>query len=295
MRNPWLVAAVAAAPLLLSGTSAHAYYTATIFDAYNQPDLSQPYSHSYHSSQGWEDHYNTSPGLPFFSGNIVIEWFDNGDVKLTINSSMPAGGNSGFAFADIFFDLANDGLGGANTPDWDYGLDINSGGAGFGQTTETKSDGKTYVKPYSGSGGGGDKARLVEIRGAQDYAFSVYNQISNTKICSDTGGDNTDCGAGNSGRRPEVEITRTDYIAEFDVVQTPDTTPPPNYFYSILMEGVNLDGAWNHFRLFWGTGWCANDTVEGYAQVPVPAALPIMAASLAGFAFAGWRRNRAIA
>lgn len=296
MRAFFGAALTAAAGLAFSASTAVAYPGNVIFDALNQPDASRPYSHSYHSSQGWEDHYPIANNTPtFFSGNITVGWVGD-DVILKINSSMPLVGADGYGFADIFIDLDPAPYVANVRPAWDWGLDINSGRNGTAGTIDANgfgqqvSGGKVVA---GGLAGTGTLARLVQN---PTFALAVNGQISNTKICSDTGPDSTDCGAGDSGRTPEVEITNgslTDRV--FAVTSEPDNSPPPNYIYTIVLDGVNTSGAWDEFRLFWATGWCANDTVEGYASVPVPAALPIIAAALAGFGFAGWRQRRPFA
>ncbi len=238
MRTLFGAALIAAAALALSAGTASAYPSNVIFDALNQPDASGPYSHSYHSSQGWEDHYPIANNTPtFFSGDITVGWV-GADVILKINSSMPLVGADGYAFADIFIDLNPDPYVANVRPAWDWGLDINSGrngtGAdanGFGQQV---SGGKVVA---GGLVGTGTQARLVQN---PTFALAVNGQISNTKICSDTGTNSTDCGAGDSGRTPEVEITNgslTDRV--FAVTAEPDNSPPPNYIYTIVLDGVN--------------------------------------------------------
>lgn len=302
--------------LALLGTTALALaagpaaaYTATIYDALNNPPPANPgtYSHGWGDpgpgSARWADNFNIG-NLDFYSGNVYVTWI-GADVIIDLTTNMPRGGSSGYGFADIFFDLQSlGGYGSANAPAWDYGLDINSGAKndagslGFGQNTTTdKSAGKTgpgdptyvTVRPESNLGPG-DRARLVRLTASADWAYSVKDQIEWTKICT----DGVDCGTDQtSGRRPEVEILKTAYEAEY-AVQTLPGPAPLAYTHRIVLAGVNPDGAWDAFRFFWATGWCANDTVEGYVtRIPVPAALPILVAALAGFAFAGWRQRSA--
>lgn len=291
-----LLGASTALALCAGAGTAWAGPTATIYDALNQPDTSQPYSHSFHSSSGWEDIYNGSGGTvgPFFSGSVGIQWA-GADVILQLTTNLPRNGDGAYGFADIFFDLNPDPYVANVAPHWDYGLDINSGKDGTTGTINANGFGQnengTHVATGVGNGAAiGTLARLVKD---PTYLTSVSGQISNTKICSDIGGDGTDCGTGTSGRAPEVEITNgslNDLV--FDVIKTDAVAPPPSYVYTITLAGVNTNGEWNSFRLFWATGWCGNDTVEGYAKVPVPAALPIFAAAMAGFGFAGWRRRK---
>jgi hypothetical protein len=312
----------------LSGGAASADVTQSIFDG---PEYDQTtgvdYSHGYYpGAQNWTGHLNPgSPSLangggwfdnisgtgfydpppaggdnipPFWSSGADVTWSNmvNGryqDVTITLYTNMPATGISGFGIADVFFDLNWDGS--YNTGNsWDYGLDINSG---------TGTDG------YGGPGaalyaGGGTEAILY-----QNPTFKTaadFGEIKKTQVCSDNGNGTNTCGNPNDARAPETEVTggtpvgNPVTVSQTVLDQTPGTTPTdqPYYEYTITLAGINdgTHGDWNAFRLFWGTGQCANDTVEGYvAAVPVPAALPIIASALVGFGFAGWRQRETFA
>ncbi len=41
-----------------------------------------------------------------------------------------------------------------------------------------------------------------------------------------------------------------------------------SYLVDIMMNGINLDGSWNQFCLYWGTGNCANNILTGCASGP---------------------------
>lgn len=66
-----------------------------------------------------------------------------------------------------------------------------------------------------------------------------------------------------------------------------------NFGYNIVLSNVNGSDDWNNMRVFWGTGWCANDSIDGTASVapvPIPAALPMMLAALSGLFFVARRK-----
>jgi hypothetical protein len=68
------------------------------------------------------------------------------------------------------------------------------------------------------------------------------------------------------------------------------------YVTTITLAGLlNSDPDWNGaFNLFFGTAWCANDSVWAEVPaVPVPAALPMLLAAVGGLALAGRRARRA--
>jgi hypothetical protein len=55
---------------------------------------------------------------------------------------------------------------------------------------------------------------------------------------------------------------------------------------------VNAGGAWDSFRVFWGTGQCANDTIEGsVSNVPIPAAAWLFGSAIFGLGAVGWKRR----
>lgn len=59
------------------------------------------------------------------------------------------------------------------------------------------------------------------------------------------------------------------------------------YRIDIVLRGINVNGDWNTFNLFWGTATCANDSIAGY--VPIPATVWLLASGLIGLA--GLRRR----
>lgn len=297
MRKLTLALLGASTAIALCAGAAQANPTNVIFDPYiGQNPGSQSYSHMRDSGNWLPDASNGGvSGDPFNSGNITVGWSGT-DVILRINSSMPLAGvnydpngqNLKFAFADLFFDVNDsDGVKSGNTTDWDFGLDINNGyGAdGYGQNI----DGNSNIVPISTALVAGTKGKLVAAP-----TFSIANSaealgFQQTKICADP------CPDTPNGRDPEVEVIDGNQIGEFGIQDLGDGEGSTTHLYQIVLAGVNTDGSWDTFRLFWGTGWCANDTVEGTVTIPVPAALPIFAAAMAGFGFAGWRRRKTAA
>ncbi len=201
---------------------------------------------------------------------------------------MPNAGAQNYGFADIFIDLASDGgLASGNNTDWDYGIDINSGygSNGFGGSNSGDNNRVSVGTALTGTG------LLAALVYNPTVLYAGGSSVNSTKVCTDGS-----CGNSADGRRPEVEVDGETYDTAFAITQAVDGQPgDPLYYTTITLAGVNTNGAWNEFRLFWGTGWCSNDSVEGVAKVPLPAALPIFAAAMAGFGFAGWRRRKSAA
>ncbi|MCU0839020.1 MAG: hypothetical protein MUE49_09905 [Rhodospirillales bacterium] len=276
----------ATAALALSAGGANATST-IIYDASpQQPNFSRVTLCSGTVPCGtWVD--EIGPEFGFRSGGIGVEWgFTGGaisSVTFTLYTEFPFAGrqigaqSTYIGFADLFIDLPP--IGAQASPSFDYAIDFNSE--------------SIAVVPM--------QARLVKdpaFLTAQDlYANRPVNYGGLTNICS--GSTNAECLA--DSRKPETKVTNGS--GDFDLAVTdggsvtlPAVTPDGveqtfAHSYSVMLSGVDFSN-WKTMRLFWGTGWCANDTVEGTAVVPVPAALPILGAALAGFAFAGFRQRR---
>ena len=295
-----LATAIAFTPCVAGAT-----YTATIFDALQFPDDGKTYSHGYAtasgSQAGWRDSFNVD-GDDFFSGNIYVTW-SGSDVILQLETNMPSGGSPTtgqrrYGFADIFIST-NGSHGTQANPTWDYGIDFNSGpidlDGGFGQVTTGATDDPT-IKTVTTSNnlGSGTSARLVKLdpdKAKDEIGYAVNGQVRYTNICSDLGGGGTDC-ENNDERRPEVEVIGGTILNTFDVGRGENPNSPPTDIVTVTLSNVNTNGEWNDLRIFWATGWCANDTVEGYAVVPIPAALPMLLAAIGGLGLAGWRQRR---
>jgi hypothetical protein len=59
--------------------------------------------------------------------------------------------------------------------------------------------------------------------------------------------------------------------------------------YNFTLAGVNSGGAWDNVQVFWGTGWCGNDTVG--TMVPIPAAAWLFGSAILGLGAVGWKRR----
>ncbi len=277
--------------LALQSGSAQAF-TQRIFDA---PLVSPEYSaiETWQGNNGGNDSWGDElgGGGPFdgFSSAAIDVTWTGPDVSFTLYTNFGLSGTTVgglfVGFADLFIDLGNDGT--QATPDWDYAVDFKS------EHPNTTPD-----------NGGAKLARLVTITDANDYDTSVdvvsgttgLQYGGRTNICDAT---NSDCK--NEERAPETKVTKSGDTFDLAVEYTdPGSIDGPNgnsvdygAAYTVTLLNVNQNGDWDNMRVFWGTGWCANDTVEGTAVVPIPAALPMLLAALGGLGFAGWRRRNA--
>jgi hypothetical protein len=288
--------------LALSTGTAHADYTSRILDA---PLISPTYSRI----ETWDSSSTSgSPGTPannwgdelggagpfdgFRSGAIDVTWESDGDLRFTLYTNFGLSGATVgglfVGFADIFIDLSP--IGPQATPSWDYAIDI-------------KSESAANTSPDAG---GSNLARLVA---SPTYATSQdvlkgtgglqYGGLTN--ICA--GSDDTACQT--NSRAPETKVTNGSGAYDLDVTDTtgagnitltgPNGSETYGAAYSITIEATDLAATskdWTMMRVFWGTGWCANDTVEGVAMVPIPAALPMLLAAVGGLGLAARRARR---
>lgn len=282
----------ATAGLAVSAGSAGAYTTYIYDSPLVNPTYSRAQTFNLLAPTGgpnnWVDVIGAT-GAPdgFQSGAFKVDWAFGADDKInqvTITYYTNYGlsgatfGGTYAGFADWFIDVGNTGT-------FDYAIDF-----------------KSEFNGQAPDGGGANLAQLVDltspgigIQTSQDVFGSTagVNYGGLTNICS--GSTNADCLAGS--RIPEVKVTGN---STYDLAVSnggpalltgPDGSETFQFAYSVVLSGIDFSG-WGELRLFSGTGWCANDTVEGVAKVPVPAALPILAAALAGFGFAGWRQRR---
>jgi hypothetical protein len=279
-----------------------AAHMAMIYDSTPQQ---QTYSHIERWSKttplnNWVDELGGGTGANSFrSGGIGVEWgFTNtaiSSVKFTLYTNFGLSGatvnNTYVGFADLFIDLGNNGTPAA--PDFDYAIDFKS--EFLNQTPDGSGQAQANV------------AKLVNL-GAPGIGYQTSQQILGTvngieyggltNICS--GSTDAACQAGS--RAPETKVTgnSTYDLTVTDAAGSVTLNPPPGstgspetytFAYSVVLSGIDFTG-WDTLRLFWGTGWCSNDSVEGTAVVPVPAALPILASALAGFGFVGFRQRK---
>ncbi|MCU0839021.1 MAG: hypothetical protein MUE49_09910 [Rhodospirillales bacterium] len=269
--------------LALSAGSAHAY-SSIIYDSLPlQPTFSRVQQFDrLVPSGGFID--EIGPQFGFRSGGIGVDWGFTGQtinsVTFTLFTNLGIAGtvvNGAYiGFADLFLDLPP--VGGQKTPSFDYAIDFFSEGPAAGQSGLT--------------------ARLVA-----SPTFQTANDIYSTNSLIAHGGLTNICdggaGCAADARAPEVKVTGgQEVLAGLTVTDGgPTTVIGPSgsqdflHSYSVMLSGLDFSH-WAKIRAFWGTGWCANDTVEGTAVVPIPAALPIIGAALAGFGFAGWRQRQ---
>ncbi len=285
---------------LTSGPAAA--YTAMIYDsAPQQATYSRIEAWSKMTpSNNWVDELGGGPAPNGFrSGGIGVEWgFTNNaisSVKFTLFTNFGLSGttvnNTFVGFADLFI-----GIGGKGTqanPGFDYAIDFKS--ESLNQTADGSGSSQANV------------AKLVDLRApgiGYQTSQDIFGNVNNiqygglTNICS--GSTDAACQAG--ARAPETKVTgnSTYDLTVSDAAGSVTLNPPPGstgspetytFAYSVVLSGIDFSG-WDKLRLFWGTGWCSNDSVEGTAVVPVPAALPILASALAGFGFAGFRQRK---
>jgi hypothetical protein len=184
--------------------------------------------------------------------------------------------------------------------DWDYAIDIRD-------TQGLLAD----------DGSSSNEARLVALSGGVSYQNSVqaFGSVAQAgawvyggrTVVSNT---NTNSINDDNERPAEVKVVGATTPFDIDITRTgtnvtlPRAITPPadevyNNQYTFTLTAANLDAAgddyWQTLRVFWGTGWCSNDSIEGTAKVPVPAALPLVLAGFAGLGFVGFRQRRRVA
>lgn len=79
-------------------------------------------------------------------------------------------------------------------------------------------------------------------------------------------------------------------LASGSVTFTNISTSSPMYRIDIDLPGVNADGSWNNFNLFWATGLCGNDVLTGNVNVPLPGAVLLLGAGVARLLASARRR-----
>jgi hypothetical protein len=115
-----------------------------------------------------------------------------------------------------------------------------------------------------------------------------------TAVCD---GGNLTCAA--NARAPEVHVASGGVATSYNNITISDGnggtlpsfplgTGEYDHSYSFTLLGINGDGAWDSLRVFWGTGWCANDTIE---TVPIPAAAWLFGSAILGLGAVGWKRR----
>ena len=105
---------------------------------------------------------------------------------------------------------------------------------------------------------------------------------------------------------PVVKMTDASFVFDGTVIQELAGALPSDYEdplqldASLYVTTITLDGLlddlpeWSgEFNLFFGTAWCANDSVWiEVSAVPAPAGLPVLLAAAGGLAFVARRRRR---
>jgi hypothetical protein len=222
----------------------------------------------------------------FRSGAIDVTWYDNGNVGFTLYTNFGLSGATVgglfVGFADLFISIGDHGT--QANPSWEYAVDFKS--ESLNQSPDT---------------GGANLARLVANPTFQTSQQIVRGNLQYgglTNICSGS----TDAACQTGSRAPETKVTNGSGVYDLAVTDLtgagsttltgPNGSQTYGAAYNVILAGVNADGSWDSLRVFWGTGWCANDTIEGTAVVPIPAALPMLLAAVGGLGLAGWRQRR---
>jgi hypothetical protein len=278
------IGAAATVAGLLAAPQAQADGTAWIYDSSGSgPGNPGTYSHTKIGSgdtgdSGWVDVIGSVSGSAGFDTSAIkVEWIGT-DVRITTytNYSFNAfGGNVALASWLFDTDLAVDGK-------FEYAVNPSSNTAGtYGAVDSTESSADKMGPLGYGSGQYSHNTAICDasVAGACDannrlpevYANLDSNTTSAVSITYDTTGGNV------PGFPAGLGVGGVGAYA---------------HSYSFLLAGVNAGGEWDSFRVFWGTGWCANDTIEGgVSNVPIPAAAWLFGSAILGLGAVGWKRR----
>ena len=221
-------------------------------------------------------------------GDLTIKIFTNYGLNTGTDANGADPDESKFPMADIAFDLDGD-------MHYEYGVAMTTRG--------------TF-----------SRGSLYEVSDASDWTTSWDSSVG---IYDDNGGyiiggrydnctKNVDCGTPPFDPTtpppyiPVVKMTDATEILTGSVSQAETgaaesayknaaNLDASRYVTTITLAGLLNDHPdWNGaFNLFFGTAWCANDSVWAEVPaVPVPAALPMLLAAVGGLALAGRRARR---
>ncbi len=221
-------------------------------------------------------------------GDLTIKIFTNYSLETGITGGADPD-ESKFPMADIAFDLDGD-------MHFEYGVAMTTRGSTF-------SRGSLYQV--------GDSQGWTT---SWDSSVGIYDDNANLII----GGRYDNCTKGTDCVNPPfdgppppyipvVKMTDASFVHNGSVSQAatgetsanyndPTKLDASRYVTTITLAGLlNSHPDWNGaFNLFFGTAWCANDSVWAEVPaVPVPAALPMLLAAVGGLALAGRRARRA--
>jgi hypothetical protein len=253
-----------------SGDPGNTAYTTGPAGTYSRETSGASNSNTWYDTIGWE---------LFETSAIRIDTDStSGDVTVTTYTNYYWNGyQNRVPLADWFFDLDRDGtfdyaFTPDGTPDGMGGYDVTGALQGIVGTTEVW-DSVTAMGPTG-----------LNLPGA----FTHY-----TAVCSNNG---SDCQA--NARPAEVHVNSggvatiyTDDITDGGGGTLGGPLGPGEYDYSwsFTLAGINgVLGDWSNVHVFWGTGWCANDTIE---NVPIPAAAWLFGSAIFGLGAVGWKRR----
>jgi hypothetical protein len=285
------IGAAATVAGFLAAPQAKADPTAWIYDGYTSPGNnngqytdgpSGVYSHNntYDPATGttWYDSIGYSK---FETSAISVTWGSNGDVTFTTYTNYLSYDNN------------------AEMADWLFDLDENNV---FNQYDAAVHPNIPHGSTTGGNGSYIPVGSITGIEHSSDYFGSGHNFGQTTNVCDISVSGDCDTGA----RASEVVALHTSNTTNINIGDGgagtlngnpfSDTQPSGAYSflhsYSFTLAGVNTGGDWDSFRVFWGTGQCANDTIEGsVSNVPIPAAAWLFGSAIFGLGAVGWKRR----
>jgi hypothetical protein len=271
---------------LLAAPQANADPTAWIYDGYTTLGNN---SGQYTSGPGGVEYsHNNTNNNPqngtwydvigyseFETSAISVTWGSNGDVTFTTYTNYTSG-DHGAEMADWLFDLNGDNVFGAGDAAVHPNIAHGSTTGGAGDYIAVVSSTQNSVQTYLNGGVFGHSTNVCDINGDCNTGARAPEVLAVGNSTPITGGI-SDGGPGTLNGNPF-----SDAAGVYSFLHS----------YTFTLAGVNTGGLWNNIGVFWGTGQCANDTIQGrVSNVPIPAAAWLFGSAIFGLGAVGWKRR----